>query len=96
MKIAPKDVAHVASLARLRLSEKDIGLFTTQLSSILEYFQKLQNVDTFGVEPFTHATNLTNVFREDEREASIPREEALKNAPDCEQSYFKVPKVLGS
>jgi aspartyl-tRNA(Asn)/glutamyl-tRNA(Gln) amidotransferase subunit C len=94
MKITKKDVTHVATLARLQFKEDEISKFAHQLNNILEYFEKLQNVDTTGVEPSTHAVNLSNVFREDIERKSLPSEKALKNAPDSEQSFFRVPKII--
>lgn len=94
MKITKKDVMHVATLARLQFKEDEISTFAHQLNNILEYFEKLQNVDTTGVESSTHAVNLSNVFREDIERKSLPSEKALKNAPDSEQSFFRVPKII--
>jgi len=94
MKITKKDVEHVAALAHLRFKEDEVNLFTKQLNDILENFEKLKNVDTTDVEPSTHAVNLSNVFREDDAGNSLPSDESLKNAPDSEQSYFKVPKII--
>ena len=94
MKISTKDVQHVARLSRLRFSEDQISLLTHQLNAILEYFEKLQELDTTGVEPSTHAVNLTNVFREDRIKASLTEEESLKNGPSKERGCFKVPKVI--
>ena len=94
MKITEKDVEHVATLARLRFKEDEVNLFTQQLNDILEYFEKLKNINTKNIDPSTHAVNLSNVFREDEVRSSLPSDESLKNAPDSEQTYFKVPKII--
>ncbi len=94
MKITRNDVEHVARLARLRFSEDQLEVFTSQLNDILAYFDKLQKLDTTSVEPSSHAVNLTNVFREDVVTASIPEEESLKNAPASERGCFRVPKVI--
>jgi len=94
MKITKEDVKHVAKLARLRFTDEEIAPFTEQLNDILEYFEKLKNVDTSHVNPSTHAVNLTNAFREDVVKDSIPTEKALKNAPDTEKTYYKVPKII--
>ena len=94
MNITRKDVEHVASLARLQFSPDELDLYTQQLNSILSHFQKLQNVDTTDVPPSTHAVALKNVFRPDAVRDSLPVEEALSNAPDSEQTCFKVPKII--
>jgi aspartyl-tRNA(Asn)/glutamyl-tRNA(Gln) amidotransferase subunit C len=94
MKITKKDVEHVATLARLRFKEDEVNLFAQQLNDILEYFEKLRNINTTNVNPSTHAVNLTNAFREDNVKSSLPSDESLKNAPDSEQTYFKVPKII--
>ncbi len=94
MKISKKDVEHVASLARLQFSEEETALFTHQLNSILEYFEKLQNVDTTDVAPSFHAVDVRNAFRDDIPGDSLPVQESLKNAPEPVQSFFKVPKII--
>lgn len=94
-KITEQDVRHVAKLSRLKLDDAEIHEFTEQLSSVLEYVEKLNELDVENVEPMAHPTEMTNVFREDEPSAGLSVEEALKNAPDASAPYFKVPKVLG-
>jgi len=94
MKITRKDVEHVAGLARLRFTEDEIAPFTDQLNAILDYFESLQAVDTNGIPPSTHAVDVSNAFRDDVLRASLPAEEALKNAPEAEGSCFKVPKII--
>jgi aspartyl-tRNA(Asn)/glutamyl-tRNA(Gln) amidotransferase subunit C len=94
MKITRHDVAHVAGLARLKFSEDQLDLFTDQMNTILSYFDTLQQLDTTGVEPSTHAVNLCNAFREDLVTPSLAADEALKNAPARERSCFKVPKII--
>lgn len=93
-RISLKEVEHVAELSRLELSEEEKRLFTEQLSSILEHFAKLQELDTEGVEPTSHVVPVSNVFREDEPGESMPREEALMNAPEAARGCFKVPRVV--
>lgn len=95
MKITREEVIHVAGLARLELDEDDIGTFSRQIGTILEYFDTLNQVDTIGVKPTSHAISLTNAFREDEIKEHLDREKALANAPDREDGYFLVPKVIG-
>jgi len=94
MKITRHDVEHVAVLARLKFTEDELTLFTDQMNSILSYFDTLQKLDTTGVEPSTHAVNLSNAFREDRVGQSLAGEEALKNSPAHERSCFKVPKII--
>jgi len=94
MRLTPEEVDHVALLARLQLSEEERERFTTQLNSILEHFEQLQQLDTSGVEPMSHAVAVSNVFREDEEEGSLTPEEALQNAPDTARECFRVPRVI--
>jgi len=94
MDITQAQVEYVARLARLAVTEEEKVLFTRQLSSILTYVDTLNRLDTAGVEPTSHVASLKNVFREDEREPSLSREQALANAPDAEQGYFRVPKII--
>ena len=94
MRITRIDVEHVAQLARLRFSEDQLVLFTEQLNSLLSYFDKLQEVDTTGIEPSTHAVSLCNAFREDLSRPSIVEDDALRNAPASERGCFKVPKII--
>ncbi|WP_206812186.1 Asp-tRNA(Asn)/Glu-tRNA(Gln) amidotransferase subunit GatC [Paradesulfitobacterium ferrireducens] len=94
MKISRKDVEHVALLARLELTEEEIEAYTGQLDSILEYAAMLNRLDTDNVEPTAHAVPLHNVLRTDEVRRSIEREKALQNAPDSEDGFFRVPKIV--
>ena len=91
MRLTPEEVEHVALLARLQLSDEERERFTTQLNSILEHFEQLQELDTSGVEPMSHAVA---VFREDEEEGSLATKEALQNAPDVARECFRVPRVI--
>lgn len=94
MKITRKDVEHVALLSRLEIAESDIEKFTGQLDAILEYVDVLEKVNTEGVEPTAHVLPLKNVMRPDEVRASLSRDLALSNAPEQEDGYFKVPKIM--
>jgi aspartyl-tRNA(Asn)/glutamyl-tRNA(Gln) amidotransferase subunit C len=94
MKITRKDVENVALLSRLELGESDIVKFTGQLNAILDYVDMLDKVNTEGVQPTAHVLPLKNVMRADEVKPSLPREDALANAPEQEDGYFKVPKVM--
>jgi len=94
MKITKEEVEHVALLARLKFNENEIERFTTQMNSILEYMEKLAELDTKHVEPTFHAVAQTNVFREDQIKPSIPQELSLSNAPDGDRGFFRVPKII--
>ena len=93
-KLTREEVAKVAVLARLKLTEAEIETLTTQLSDVLGYVDILNEVDTENVEPMVHAVELTNIFREDEVRESLPREEALANAPKSDGRAFLVPQIL--
>ena len=88
------DVAYVAKLARLNLSETETELFQKQLGDVLTYAEKLRNVDVSGVEPAAHAVPMFNVFREDEPRDWFTAEEALANAPRQANNLFIVTKVV--
>ncbi|TFJ91323.1 Asp-tRNA(Asn)/Glu-tRNA(Gln) amidotransferase subunit GatC [Lentibacillus salicampi] len=92
--ISKDQVKHVANLARLAITEEEADMFTEQLSSIIDYAEQLNELDTDNVEPTTHVLDLKNVLREDEPKEWISREEALKNAPDKQGGYFRVPSIL--
>jgi aspartyl-tRNA(Asn)/glutamyl-tRNA(Gln) amidotransferase subunit C len=94
MKITKEEVDHVALLARLKFSESEKERFTTQLNSILEYMEKLGELDTIRVEPTFHAVARTNVFREDLVKPSMARDLSLSNAPDGDRGFFRVPKII--
>lgn len=94
MKITKKEVEHVASLARLNLSEEELERMTGQLDTILSYVAKLDELDMDGVVPTTHAFSINNAFREDEVQDSLPREEALANAPLENGKTFVVPRII--
>jgi aspartyl-tRNA(Asn)/glutamyl-tRNA(Gln) amidotransferase subunit C len=88
-------IRHIANLSRLEIDKDDLEAFTDQFRRIVEYFDKLNELDTGGIEPLTHAVELSNVLADDEVAPSLSTDEALANAPEEEGSYFKVPKVLG-
>jgi aspartyl-tRNA(Asn)/glutamyl-tRNA(Gln) amidotransferase subunit C len=91
-----EDVARIAELARLSLSDTEVSLFTTQLTNILEYAETVQQADTSGVPPTSHAIASGPVWREDEPRPSLDRREVLELAPESspESGLIKVPKVL--
>ncbi|MEI6131786.1 MAG: Asp-tRNA(Asn)/Glu-tRNA(Gln) amidotransferase subunit GatC [Bacillota bacterium] len=94
MKIDIKTVEYVANLARLNLNEIQKEKMLVDLDSILGYVDKLNEIDTTGVEPTAHILPLKNVFREDEVLPSYDRDIILKNAPIQEDGCFKVPKIV--
>ena len=94
MSITIGDVEHVAKLARLELSPEEKETFTEQLNAILMYMEKLNELNTDGVEPMSHVLPLRNVMREDKPRPSWPIEKVMQNAPDEEDGQFKVPAVL--
>lgn len=91
---SPDQLRRIAHLARLRISEEESERLSGQLGSILTYVELLNEVDTAGVEPMAHAIELTNVLREDVPQPSLPRDQALANAPQTDGRYFLVPAIL--
>ena len=94
MKITRKEVEHVAKLARLALRDEEIDILTGQLSNILTYVEKLNELDTRDVDPTAHVLPIKNVLREDEVKKSLEREKAIGNASDRTDEFFRVPKVI--
>lgn len=93
-KIDETQVRHVAKLSRLDLTDEEVAQFSTQLSAIIEYIEKLDELDTDSVEPLAHCLPIHNVFRADIVKDSLGVEKALANAPQRHDEYFKVPKIL--
>ena len=93
-KIDEEQVRRVALLSRLELSDEEIAQFSGQLSDIVEYIEKLNELNTDNVEPLAHCLPVHNVLREDKPRPSLSNDQALANAPDREDEYFKVPKIL--
>ncbi len=91
--ITVKDVEHVAKLARLELTEEEKEKFTRQLGDVLKYVEQMNEVDTTDVKPMAHAFDVVNVMREDKVVYEQTKEELMKNAPDVEDGFFKVPKI---
>ena len=92
--LSKKEVEHVAWLAHIEISEEEKALFTEQFNEILDYFKKIDMVDTEGVEPTYHVLDLTNIHRKDEIKPSLSTEEALKNAPRKEKKFLKAPRIV--
>ena len=95
MKISKKEIEHVASLARLDLSDAEVEKMTVQLDTILQYVAKLDELDTSGVAVTTHTQDVVNAFRDDEVCESLPREQALAAGLRQNGEVFVVPKVIG-
>ncbi len=94
MKVSKEEVKYIASLAKLKFSEEEVDELSVELSRILEYVEKLNELDTENTEPLSHPLEKENVLRADERKSSVSTVEALKNAPDKTDEFFKVPKVI--
>ncbi len=94
-RITPDDVAHVAKLARLSLTEDELTTFTGQLDAVLDHAADVEALDLDDVPPTSHPYPLQNVLRDDEVRPSLDRDEVLAQAPDVEDRQFKVPPVLG-
>lgn len=94
MSLSIQDVEKVARLARLEVTEEEKATYAKQLGAILEYAEKLNSLDVAGVEPTAHVLPIQNVLRVDALAASLPREQALANAPDPAKGCFRVPKIL--
>lgn len=95
MALTAGDVANLARLARIELSEAELEVLAPQLDVILESVARVSDVAAQDIPPTSHALPLTNVFREDELRPSLSREQVLAGAPAAEQMRFRVPKILG-
>jgi aspartyl-tRNA(Asn)/glutamyl-tRNA(Gln) amidotransferase subunit C len=95
MSLSREAVEKVSLLARLRLSPDELATMTVQLGQIVDYMALLSELDTEGVEPMAHAVEVSNVFRDDTVRPSLPRDEALANAPHHDGQCYLVPAVLG-
>ena len=95
MSLDRQQVAKIAYLARLSLTEVELSEMTEQLGKIVDLVDQLSVVNTDGVEPLVHAIELQNVLQADQVEPSLPREKALANAPDADEECFRVSAVLG-
>ena len=94
MKITPEEIAHVANLARLHMSEEEVKDMARQLDEILTYVDKLNELETEAVTPTAHAISIINAFRDDLVKPSLPRDKALANAPRQNGEAFVVPRVI--
>lgn len=92
--ITKKEVEYVARLAKLEFNEEEKGEFTSQLNTILDYFSKLNELDTEKVEPTAYVVSQDNLLNEDEIKPSLSPEEVFSNTPYIQKGYFKVPKIM--
>jgi aspartyl-tRNA(Asn)/glutamyl-tRNA(Gln) amidotransferase subunit C len=95
MPITRDEVAHLARLSRIALSDAELDHLAPQLDQIITAVAQVQEVTAEGIPPTSHATGLTNVFRDDEPRPCLTPEQALSQAPAVEQQRFKVPRILG-
>ena len=93
--ISEADVRHVAKLSRLQLTDDEVARFRGQLAAVLGHIAKLNELDVDDVEPLFHADDRHSVLRDDVPGDCLPPDVALQNAPDQQDGFFKVPKVLG-
>ena len=94
MELGKKEVQYVANLARIEIKEEEIDKFANQLSDILKYVAKLNEVNTENIEPMAHAVDIPTPLREDEVKNPKGKENSLSNAPESDGDYFKVPKII--
>ena len=94
MKLSTDEVRHVAELAKLKLTDDEVVLYSEQLSDILAYAEILQDVDTSSVAPTPYVLDVENVMRDDEPRVGLSNDDALANAPDSEDGFFRVRAVF--
>jgi aspartyl-tRNA(Asn)/glutamyl-tRNA(Gln) amidotransferase subunit C len=94
MKITKEAVGHIAHLARLELDPEEVETYTVQVDRILQYMDKLNSLDTIGIEPTSHAMPVVCVLREDRAASSFNTDESTMNAPDRKNGFFKVPPII--
>lgn len=94
-KIDKQQVQKVAKLARLQVSDEQTKQFSDQLSKIIKYIEKMNKLDTESVTPLAHCLDMHNNFRDDTPRASLGTEKTLENAPQRDEDFFKVPKIIG-
>lgn len=92
--ISREEVAHLAHLARLDVTDDELDRFATQLDVILQSIRRINEVAADDIPPTSHAVPLLNVFRDDEPRPSLPREDVLAGAPDAAEDRFRVPRIL--
>jgi aspartyl-tRNA(Asn)/glutamyl-tRNA(Gln) amidotransferase subunit C len=94
MRVSPADVEKIAALARLSISSQEAGTYGSQLSNILDYIEKLNALNTSDIEPTYNAVGLENVARQDSISTCLTQEEALSNAPDQSDGFYRVPRII--
>lgn len=94
MSVTEKDVRYVAHLARLQFTDEEVEGLAKDMSKILDYMETLEELDTSDVDPLEHVIDMEYRLRDDKAKEPLPHEEALKNAPDADSDYFRVPKVI--
>jgi aspartyl-tRNA(Asn)/glutamyl-tRNA(Gln) amidotransferase subunit C len=94
MAVSKEEVIYIADLARLRFSEEETEKMAEEMNQILDYMQTLDEINTEDVEPLRHVIDLEFRTRKDEAKEPLNHEEALKNAPDSDSDYFRVPRVI--
>ena len=94
-KIDEKLIRHIGLLSRIELTDEQVAVFGRQFADIVAYMDKLQELDTDGVEPMAHALPIHNVLAQDAPGESLPPGQALANAPQRDGDFYKVPKVIG-
>lgn len=94
MSVTEKDVRYMADLARLQLTEEEVKSFSKDMNQILGYMERLEELDTSDVEPLEHVIELDSRLRVDQAKEALSHEDALKNAPDADSDYIRVPKVI--
>lgn len=94
MKISAEEIKKIALLSRLEIKDDQIESVGKQLNDILSYMDLMSQVDIMDVKPTAHAVSMSNVMRDDVPQPSLSNEKALQNAPEPENGYFKVPKVI--
>lgn len=94
MAITKEQIQWIAHLSRLEIKPDELALAATQLTSILDYINQLQQINTDNIEPLAHALDVSNVFREDDLKESLAVDEALANAPNRQGNFYGVPAIL--
>lgn len=94
MSVSKEEVHYVAGLAKLHLSEEEVEILSRDMNSILSYMELLNNLDTSDVEPLEHVITLATDYRKDVAQKALDHKKALKNAPDADSDFFRVPKVI--
>jgi aspartyl-tRNA(Asn)/glutamyl-tRNA(Gln) amidotransferase subunit C len=92
--ITKKEVEHIAQLAHIELTEEEKEIFTEQFNRILEFFRKIDELETADIPPMYHVLDIVNVYREDEIGETLPKENVLENAPKKEEQFFKSPRIV--